>query len=157
MLLGSLVWGVVSDTLGRKQAFTFTSLWAGVFGMLCSTSSGVYTLVLWRFLMGFGLGGNLAVDFSLFMEFVPTSVRGKYTVLLTIFATLGSLTTSFLAWVVMDTLGWRTFVIMCSSPGVVVAFLRRYFFASHNTPSPAHTPQWAQIITDFPNPRTLEG
>ena len=102
--------------------------------MLCSTSSGVYTLVLWRFLMGFGLGGNLAVDFSLFMEFVPTSVRGKYTVLLTIFATLGSLTTSFLAWVVMDTLGWRTFVIMCSSPGVAVAILRRYFFASHNTP-----------------------
>ncbi len=33
---------------------------------------------------GFGLGGNLAVDFSLFMEFVPSNVRGKMTILLTV-------------------------------------------------------------------------
>lgn len=84
MLLGSLCWGIVSDTLGRKPAFAATSLWAGLFGMLCATSGGVWALVFWRSMMGFGLGGNLAVDFSLFMEFVPTSERGKFTVLLTV-------------------------------------------------------------------------
>jgi MFS family permease len=46
---------------------------------------------------GFGLGGNLAVDFAIFLENVPTILRGRLTTLLTIFATLGSLSSAGLA------------------------------------------------------------
>lgn len=98
--------------------------------MLAATASNVESLVLWRFLQGFGLGGNLAIDFSLFMEFVPTCSRGKATTLLTIFATVGSLTASGLAWALLETAGWRTFLILCSCPGIIIAFFRSQMLES---------------------------
>ena len=84
-------------------------------------------LVFWRLLQGFGLGGNLAVDFSLFMEFVPTNSRGKSSTLLTVFATFGSMTAALLAWLLVDPVtgtGWRPFLLLAAAPGVVIAALR---------------------------------
>ena len=127
MLLGSLFWGVVSDRFGRRPAFMLTSLCAGVAGMLASTSHNVSVLVLWRLLQGFGLGGNLAVDFSLFMEFVPTKARGSTSTLLTVFATFGSMAAALLAWLLVDPVrgsGWRPFLFLCAAPGVLIAALR---------------------------------
>ncbi len=127
MLLGSLFWGVMSDRLGRRPAFALTSLCAGVAGMLASTSHNVSILVFWRLIQGFGLGGNLAVDFSLFMEFVPTNARGSASTLLTIFATFGSMTAALLAWLFVDPAlgsGWRPFLLCCAAPGVLIAALR---------------------------------
>lgn len=98
-----------------------TMLVAGCCGMLAATSANIEALVAWRFSQGFGLGGNLAVDFSLFMEFVPTANRGPLTVLMTIFATFGSLTAAGLAWSLIDSAGWRIFLVLCSAPGVLIA------------------------------------
>ena len=41
---------------------------------------------LWiaRMGVGLGLGGNLAVDFVMFLEFVPPNVRGKTMMMLTV-------------------------------------------------------------------------
>eukprot|EP00960_Hanusia_phi_P035413 751696-Hanusia_phi.AAC.3 len=64
------------------------------------------------------------------MEFVPTSSRGKATTLLTIFATFGSLTASGLAWALMERAGWQTFLILCSSPGIIIAFFRSQMLES---------------------------
>jgi putative MFS transporter len=91
------------------------------------TSHNVYMLVFWRLLQGFGLGGNLAVDFSLFMEFVPTTSRGKSSTLLTVFATFGSMTAALLAWLLVDPVrgtGWRPFLLLAAAPGILIAALR---------------------------------
>lgn len=49
-------------------------------------AQSVEWLGLARLIVGFGLGGNLAVDFSMFLEYLPMSHRGRATVWLTGFA-----------------------------------------------------------------------
>ena len=127
MLLGSLFWGLISDRYGRRPAFMLTSLCAAICGMASASSRGLGDLLAWRLLQGFGLGGNLAVDFSLFIEFAPTNSRGASSTLLTLFATVGSLSAAALAWALVDPTsgaGWRTFLLASSSPGLLIAALR---------------------------------
>jgi putative MFS transporter len=155
MLLGSLFWGVISDRYGRRPAFMFTSLCAGVFGMAASTSLNVSHLVFWRLLQGFGLGGNLAVDFSLYMEFVPTNMRGS-SMVLTVFASLGSMSAAALAYMLLDPLngtGWRLFLLLAAAPGIAIAALRArmlespYFLASRGKLKEAE--QVLRAVADF--------
>ena len=77
MLFGSVFWGALADRCGRRPAFLWTCAVAGGFGFASALSPSLIWLALGRLLTGFGLGGNLAIDFSLFMEYVPMQQRGR--------------------------------------------------------------------------------
>lgn len=65
--------------------------------------------------MGLGLGG-VPVSFTLYMEFMPTKGRGVWLIWLEAFWTLGSCLEAGLAWLVLDSLGWRWLVGLSSIP-----------------------------------------
>ena len=50
----------------------------------------------------------------MFIEYIPSALRGKYSVLLTCFATLGSLWATGMAWSLLPTLGWRAHTASCA-------------------------------------------
>ncbi len=65
--------------------------------------------------MGLGLGG-VPVSFTLYMEFMPTKGRGVWLIWLEAFWTLGSCIEAGLAWLVLDSLGWRWLLGLSSIP-----------------------------------------
>ena len=107
MLAGAWFWGTVSDRIGRKRGFTITigilrvvRLPVGLLaehGLLCRV----------RVLAGFGLGGAVPLDFSLFAEYLPTRNRGRWLVILESFWGAGTVVAAGLAWMLVPTLGWR--------------------------------------------------
>jgi len=72
-------------------------------------------LIFFRFWVGLGLGG-VPVSFTLFMEFMPTKGRGVWLIWLEAFWTLGSCIEAGLAWLVLDSLGWRWLLGLSSIP-----------------------------------------
>ncbi len=52
----------------------------------CASGAGCSIAALWavRFGVGLGLGGNLAVDFVLFLEYIPRINRGRASMMLTV-------------------------------------------------------------------------
>ena len=66
MLVGSWFWGTISDYIGRRTGFQLTVLIFAVFGLLSAFAPGWEWLAALRFLTGFGLGGALPLDFSLY-------------------------------------------------------------------------------------------
>src|SRR5687767_992463 len=90
MLVGALFWGTVSDRIGRRRGFGVTVLIFAVFGLLSALAPSFGWLLALRALTGFGLGGALPLDFSLFAEFLPRRNRGRYLVLLESFWALGT-------------------------------------------------------------------
>lgn len=123
-IFGELFFGALADSHGRRPIFMITVFIVFFFGVLSSFAPTAHWLAFLRFFVGFGYGGNIAVDFTLYSEFVPTQDRGKMMFLLTGFWPLGQICACLLAWVVIPWLGWRFFVAACAVPMLFTALAR---------------------------------
>ncbi len=74
-MIGAGFWGWLADRIGRRRVFIATVLnFSVATGLLALTpDNGWIYLTVFRFVVGFGVGGLYAVDLPLVQEFVPTS------------------------------------------------------------------------------------
>ena len=79
---------------------------------------------LFRILAGFGLGGAVPLDFSLFAEYLPTRNRGRWLVILESFWGVGTVVAAGLAWILVPTLGWRYLLGSSAVAGALVFWVR---------------------------------
>lgn len=100
LMIGSIVWGVVADSYGRRMGFFATSVFCLVFGLGSAFAPSFYWLVVMRFGVGIGVGG-VPIAFSLNQEFLPTAYRGPVGMMLSMFWSVGALFEAGLAWGVM--------------------------------------------------------
>ncbi|PKA65830.1 Organic cation/carnitine transporter 7 [Apostasia shenzhenica] len=119
MLVGAYTWGVVSDNFGRRKGFLFTAIVTSGIGFISSFSPNYISLVIFRFVVGAGLGGG-PVLFSWFLEFVPAANRGAWMVVFSFFWSIGTILEASLAWVVMPRLGWRWLLALSSLPSFLL-------------------------------------
>ncbi|KAI8929054.1 major facilitator superfamily domain-containing protein [Entophlyctis helioformis] len=92
MLAGALVWGVLSDTYGRKLAFTNTLLVSTAAGVGAAFTTGVPALCVAVFALGFGVGGH--------MPFCPREKQSRLT-MLSVFFGVGSVMGALITLVVV--------------------------------------------------------
>jgi len=125
-ITGTTLFGGLADRYGRRPVFMVTCVIVCVFGILSSFSPSYFWLIGLRFCVGFGYGGNIAVDFTLYSEFLPTEGRGKMMILLTFFWPLGQILAVVTAWVIIPRFGWQAFVAACTIPTIITAFARPF-------------------------------
>ena len=82
MLVGALFWGLSADVIGRKFAFNTSLFLCSCFAILAGAAPNWYVLGLFVSLAAFGAGGNLVLDATVFLEYLP----GDYQWLLTLMA-----------------------------------------------------------------------
>jgi len=73
--LGGVLFGVLGDRIGRVKTMTLTILTYSVFTFISLLARGVWDFNLYRFLCGFGVGGQFAVGVALVAEVVPATAR----------------------------------------------------------------------------------
>ncbi|KAJ2987174.1 hypothetical protein NUW58_g4651 [Xylaria curta] len=126
--IGSALWGLGADIMGRRIAFNLTLLITSIFGTLAAYSPNWPTVCILFGLMGTGVGGNLPVDGALFLEFLPDASSSLLT-LLSVWWPVGQLVSSLFAWYFITNWpadqGWRLFV---ATTGIVtfIMFLIRF-------------------------------
>ena len=74
--LGAVVFGLFSDTYGRRPAFLCATLLVVVFGLLTVLAPGFWSLLLFRSMVGVGAGG-MEVPFDLLSEIVPRREKSR--------------------------------------------------------------------------------
>jgi len=94
---GAFVWGVLVDIIGRKWAFNLTCLCAAVFGMGLGGANSYNTFLVLTAFTGFGIGGNIPIDTTICLEFIPQNKRFMLA-LLSIFQPIGVVITSVFAY-----------------------------------------------------------
>jgi len=124
MLLGAWFWGTISDRIGRRTGFQITILIFAVFGLASAFAPNAIWLAVLRAMCGFGLGGALPLDFSLFAEFLPRRNRGRWLVILESFWGVGTLAAAGLAWILVPTLGWRWLLATSAIAALFVLWVR---------------------------------
>jgi len=120
MALGAVLAGSAADRFGRKWMFAATLVIYSVATGLCSVAWNFESLLLFRFLVGFGLGGQLPVAVTLVTEYSPPAARGKFIVLLESFWGLGWLAAALIAYLVIPRYGWQAAFLIGALPAFYV-------------------------------------
>src|SRR3954464_13521629 len=107
--LGATVGGLLADRFGRRQVFALTLLIFGLATGAAALSWSVGALLVFRFLIGLGLGAELPVASTLVSEFAPARVRGRLVVLLEAFWAVGWTLSALIGYFVVPRSddGWR--------------------------------------------------
>ena len=127
-ILGSVIWGRLADVYGRRKVFIATiinfSLASGVLAF--TPDNGWWFLSVFRFFVGFGVGGLYCVDLPLVQEFVPARMRGFIGGLVTVFIPLGVMIASSFAAFTTDPIGWRGLFLVGVVPAAFTLLVRAW-------------------------------
>lgn len=125
MALGSALAGLLADRFGRKQVFMWTLLIYSIATGLTAAATGIGIFIILRFLVGFGLGGELPVATTYISESSPDAVRGRRVIFLESFWAIGSLIAALVSRFVIPSIGWRYTFLIGALPALYVFVLRR--------------------------------
>ncbi|AUT62190.1 MFS transporter [Paraburkholderia terrae] len=125
MVLGAAVAGLFADRFGRRPVFQWSMVLWGVASYLCSTAQSVDALIVYRVLLGIGMGMEFPIAQTLLSEFVPTASRGRLVALMDGFWPLGFITAGCVSFFVLPHFGWRTVFALLAIPAVFVLIVRR--------------------------------
>eukprot|EP00602_Paraphysomonas_sp_CaronLab_P008749 CAMPEP_0185036990 /NCGR_PEP_ID=MMETSP1103-20130426/30801_1 /TAXON_ID=36769 /ORGANISM="Paraphysomonas bandaiensis, Strain Caron Lab Isolate" /LENGTH=502 /DNA_ID=CAMNT_0027574779 /DNA_START=122 /DNA_END=1630 /DNA_ORIENTATION=+ len=118
VLIGNLFWGPFADKYGRRWAFILGSGMIILAGFLSGAAPNYPSLLVFRTLCGFGVGGS-TIPFDLLAEFLPNSHRGRFLIYIEYFWTLGSMFVAGVAWVLLSSSGWRVLTYVTAIPVAV--------------------------------------
>ena len=124
MALGAVAAGTIADRFGRKNVFAATVILYSVATGLCAIAWSYESLLLFRFLVGFGLGGELPVAATLMSEYAPSRLRGRFIVLLESFWGLGWLVAALISYLLIPKFGWQVAFIIGAAPALYVFLIR---------------------------------
>ncbi len=126
ILVGSLIFGRISDKIGRQLIYT----WHFIILIICSflqffvnTPESLFAL---RLILGISIGAEYAIGPSLLAEFLPIKLRGPLLSSLTIAWTLGYLCATFLSYYLKDmgAESWRWMLSSSGVLGIIIMFFR---------------------------------
>ena len=126
MAIGAFIFGIYADKKGRKSAFLFTLLMFSIASGLSAFAWGLGSLLILRFFIGMGLGGELPVASTLVSESVAPEIRGRIVVLLESFWAVGWILAALIAYflIPLPAVGWRGAMIICAIPAFYALYLR---------------------------------
>ncbi len=127
-MLGAGFWGWLADRAGRRLVFMATivnfSVATGFLGF--TPDHGWIYLTVFRFFVGFGVGGLYSVDLPLVQEFVPTSKRGFIGGLVTAFIPVGTMIGAILGGYMTPLVGWRGLFMLGLLPALLTLLVRAW-------------------------------
>lgn len=120
----SMVWGWAADRYGRVRIMCWTVLVYSVFTAACGLSTGIVMFALFRFVAGFGIGGEWAAGTPLLQESVPEHTRVRLAGWLHTATPTGLFLAAAVTLSVGATLGWRGMFMIGILPALLIAYLR---------------------------------
>jgi len=123
MALGAMLAGSIADKIGRKKVFAATLVIYSLGTGACGLSWNFESLLFFRFIVGFGLGGQLPVAVTLMSEYAPTKDRGRMIVLLESAWAFGWLAASIISYLVIPKYGWEIAFYIGALPALYVFYL----------------------------------
>src|SRR5690348_13994964 len=128
---GAFFWGWMADRFGRRKIFIATALNVALAtGIMAFTPgengwvSGWIFLTFFRFFVGFGNAGLIAVDIPLVQEFVPSYKRGWVSGMTTVLLPAGNLLGAVSGAYLAPLIGWRGLFLVGLAPAALVLLIR---------------------------------
>jgi MFS family permease len=127
---GGLLFGVIADRMGRTRALMGTVLIFSLCSLGAATSQTLVQLILWRALLGIGMGGEWASGAVLVSESWPAEHRAKAVSIMQSGWAIGYILAAMVAALVLDVLqlgpeAWRWLFAVGVLPAFFALWVRR--------------------------------
>jgi SHS family lactate transporter-like MFS transporter len=122
--VGALVFGLLSDRIGRKLPLMISIIFYSVMEILSGLAPNYQVFLALRFLYGVGMGGEWGVGASLVMETVSVKRRGLLSGLLQEGYAFGFLLAAAAYYFVFPKFGWRAMFFVGGLPALLTLFIR---------------------------------
>ncbi|MEZ2445292.1 MFS transporter [Chitinophaga sp. RCC_12] len=128
LLIGGIFWGIIGDKKGRLSVLFGSILIYSVANIANGFVQGINGYVLWRFVAGFGLAGELGAGITLVSEILPKEKRGYGTMIVATVGVSGAVAANLIAKLVGD---WRICYFIGGGLGLALLVLRVSVMESH--------------------------
>lgn len=126
LTIGSYVWGVIADQIGRRAAILLSGIMF-VGTAICGTMPGFVWNLAMCFFMGLAAGGMLPIAYTLLAECIPARQRGWALVLLGGFGLIGGyFAASGSAALLEPSFGWRIMWLLNAPTGVILVLCNNF-------------------------------
>ncbi|HTZ76927.1 MAG TPA: MFS transporter [Stellaceae bacterium] len=122
---GGVIFGTLSDYVGRVKVLTWTILLFAVFTGFSALAQGYWDLVTYRTIAGLGLGGEFGIGMALASEAWPASQRARVCSYVGLGWQAGVLAAALLTPILLPLIGWRGVFAVGVLPAAVSFFVRR--------------------------------
>ncbi|MBC2637635.1 MULTISPECIES: MFS transporter [unclassified Rhodococcus (in: high G+C Gram-positive bacteria)] len=136
MAVSSLVCGRLADRYGRKRIFMANILIYSVGALFCALAPSYESLLVARVVVGVGLGGEMALGYTVVAELMPTKRRGAATGAMSLtHGGVGIFAAAGLAALILGPLGdavggevesWRILLGIMVVPALLAVLVRMY-------------------------------
>ncbi len=129
--LGAIVFGRLADVIGRKKIYGLEAAIMAAGAIASAFSPSIYWLIVFRFILGFGIGGDYPVSAVLMSEYSNRKNRGRLVGLVFSMQALGlvvgpMVAVTLLASGVPGSLAWRLMLGLGAIPAAAVIYMRRH-------------------------------
>lgn len=131
-VLGALIFGRITDSLGRRKLFIWTLVLYLTASGIAGLSPTLWFLLVFRLLAGMGIGGEYAAINSAIDELIPPYYRGRIDIAINgtywAGAMIGSVASIFLLnpHLLPVDIGWRVGFFIGPIIGLIIILLRRH-------------------------------
>ncbi|MBM3787426.1 MAG: MFS transporter [Acidobacteria bacterium] len=122
---GGTLAGILADRYGRTKVLMGSILTYSLFTALIATAQSFEQLLLWRTLVGLGLGAEWSAGTVLVAETWPAAHRGKAIGITQSGWAIGYLAAAGLAALILPTYGWRPLFAIGALPALLALWIRR--------------------------------
>ncbi len=128
-IVGASVMGRISDRIGRKLAFRIDLGMFVVFAFASALAPDIWWLILFRFLLGIGVGADYPISSSYVAEISPRRLRSRLLIGAFSFQAVGQLLGALVGLLVLslDPVpdAWRWMLAFGVIPALIIVILRR--------------------------------
>jgi MFS transporter, PHS family, inorganic phosphate transporter len=127
---GAIVFGRIADLVGRKRVYWLVAALMVIAAIGSALSPSFWVLIGFRFLLGFGVGGDYPVSAVLMTEYANRKDRGKLVGLVFSAQALGLIVGPLIALALLgggagSAVTWRVLLGLGAVPAAAVVYLRR--------------------------------
>lgn len=128
--LGATVFGRLADRLGRKKVYGLEAMIMAIGAVLSALSPNIWWLLIFRFIMGIGIGGDYPVSAVIMSEYANVKDRGRLVALVFSMQALGLIAGPVVAMTLMASsvppgIAWRVMLGLGALPALAVVLMRR--------------------------------
>ncbi len=123
-VVGGVLFGMLSDRIGRVRVLTWTIVLFAIFTGLCALAQGYWDLLFYRTVAGIGLGGEFGIGMALVAEAWPADKRGRASSYVGLGWQFGVLAAAIAAPLLLPHIGWRGMFAVGIIPAFVAYWIR---------------------------------